>query len=438
VFATSDPLDGVLAPGEAGVGFTWTFAPTSPYSGYDRDSDLLPQFRYDSRYFYLQSDRIGLKLDTEAVRYELFLRRRLEGFATDRTPESMVGMEKRSLGSDLGVGMRLRLGAGFLYGEAMRNVSDESEGTELRLGYRYERWWSGRLRWRPYVTLSWRDADLNNYYYGVRPSEATAERPAYEPGSGVNVELGVLAAYRLAERWQVLAGAGLTRWSSGVADSPVVDEGTQPQLMLGLIYGFKPDKASELDRRPLVVRLGYGESSDCDLLEIISLQCTTTHTQDPTSIVVLDFGQVLVRGLNGWPLDIAGFIGFVHHLERGLQPDFWQVNGYFKPYYNFGPWLDNRLRPRLGFGAGISYASRIPFTEQRDQAVRGRDTSKLLLYLDPTIDLSVGNLFGVRELRETFVGLGVSHRSGIFGASRLFNSVNGGSNYIYTFIETSF
>ncbi len=422
-------MDGVLAPGEAGVGFTWTFAPTSPYRGYDRDSDLMPQFRYDSRYFYLQSDRIGLKLETERTRYELFLRRRLEGFATDRVPESMVGMEKRSSGSDLGVALRQRLGAGFLYGEAMHNVSEESEGTELRLGYRYERWWTGRLRWRPYVTLAWRDADLNNYYYGV---------PDYQPGSGLNLEIGALASYRLAERWQVLAGVGVTRWSSGVAGSPVVEDGTQPHFMLGLMYGFTPDRARELDRRPLIVRLGYGQSSDCDLLEIVSLQCTTVNTQDDTSVVLLDFGQVLVHRLNGWPLDIAGFIGFVRHLERGLQSDFWQVNGYFKPYYNFGPWFDNRLRPRIGFGAGISYASRIPFTEQRDQAVRGRDTSKLLLYLDPTIDLSVGNLFGVRELRETFVGLGVSHRSGIFGASRLFNSVDGGSNYIYTFVETSF
>ena len=428
----------MLAPGESGVGFTWTSAPTSPYRGYDRDTDLMPQFRYDSQYFYLQSDRIGLKLENAQTRYELFLRRRLEGFATDRVPESMVGMEKRSAGDDLGIAVRYRLGAGFLYGEAMQNVSDESEGTEIRLGYRYERWWTGRLRWRPYVTLAWRDADLNNYYYGVRPEEATAERPAYQPGSGTNLELGVLAAYRLAERWQVLAGAGLTRWSSGVSDSPVAEDGTQPYFMLGLMYGFTPEQASELDRRPLIMRLGYGQSSGCDLTPIVTLQCTDLNDEDDTSVVVLDFGQVLVRRLNGWPLDIAGFIGFVKHLERGLQDDFWQVNGYFKPIYNFGPWFNDRLRPRIGFGAGISYASRIPAQEAREQALRGRDTSKLLLYLDPTIDVSVGNLFGVRELRETFVGLGVSHRSGIFGASRLFNSVNGGSNYIYTFVEASF
>jgi outer membrane protein len=427
----------VLAPGEAGAGFTWRFE-ASPYLGSDRDADLMMQFRYDSRYFYLQSDRIGLKHETSQARYELFLRRRLEGFASDRIPESATGMAPRYGGDDLGVAARYRLGTHVLYGEAMQNVSDESDGSEIRLGYRYEGWWAGRLRWRPYVTLAWRDAKLNNYYYGVRPEEATAARPAYEPGSGLNVELGALAAYRLSAGWQALAGVGVTRWASGVSASPVFEDGTQTHVMIGAMYGFKPHEPSELDRRPLILRVGYGQSSDCDLLPIVTLQCTTTNTQDPTSIVQLDVGQVLLRRLNGWPIDIQGFVGFVRHLERGLQDDFWQVQGYLKPVYYFGPWFGGRLAPRLGFGAGISYASRIPFTEQRDQALRNRDTSKLLLYLDPTLDLSVGRLFGVRELRETYAGLGVSHRSGIFGASRLFNSVDGGSNYIYGFVETAF
>jgi len=194
----------VLAPGEAGVGFLWSFEPVSPYRGETHDSDFMPLFKYDSRYFYLQSDRVGLKLDAAGVRYEAFLRRRLEGFASDHVPGSMVGMEQRSSASDVGVGLRLPIGEGFAYAEAMHNMSGKSDGTELRAGYRYERWWAGRLRWRPYVTLAWRDADLNDYYYGVRPEEATPERPAYAPGAGLNVELGVLAAYRVAERWQVL------------------------------------------------------------------------------------------------------------------------------------------------------------------------------------------------------------------------------------------
>ena len=259
-----------------------------------------------------------------------------------------------------------------------------------------------------------------------------------QAGGGANLELGVIATYHFTPSWQVIAGAGFTRWSSAVAGSPVLEARTQAHALAGFMYGFKPEQPSEWERRPLILRLGYGGSSDCDLLPIVTLQCTTVNTQDDTSIVLFDVGQTLVRRVGGWPVDLQGFVGFVKHEERGLQDDFWQVQGYFKPLWYPGPWFNDRLRMRLGLGAGISYASRIPFTEQRDQALRGRDTSKLLLYLDPTLDLSVGNLFGVRALRETFAGIGVSHRSGIFGASRLFNSVNGGSNYIYGFVETNF
>ena len=423
-------LDGVTAPGESAIGFTYRFSPISPYEGSERNTDLLPYFLYDSTYFYLQSDRIGLKLENERGRAELFVRRRLEGFASDRVPESMVGQTQRFGGDDLGIAGRYKLGAGVVYGELMTNVSEESDGTELRLGYRYEGWWSetSRFRWRPYATLAWRDAKLNNYYYGV---------PGYDPGAGVNLELGAIASYRLSPRWQVLGSIGATQWASGVRNSPVVEDGLQPEAMLGLLYTFKPDQPSEWDRKPLIVRLGYGQSTDCDLLPILA-GCTDVNTQDDTSIVQIDVGQILVRRLNNWPLDLAGFIGFVKHQERGLQEDFWQINGYYKAYYYFGPWWRDTLRTRFGFGVGISYASRIPFSEQRDQEIRGRDTSKLLLYLDPTIDINIGDLFKAKELRETYVGIGASHRSGIFGSSRLFNSVDGGSNYLYLFVETGF
>jgi outer membrane protein len=280
-----------------------------------------------------------------------------------------------------------------------------------------------------------RNAKLNNYYYGVRPGEATAERPAYDPGSGVNLEFGVQAAYRLSEHWQLLGGVSLLQMSSGIRNSPVVeDRALVPSVSLGLMYGFTPQAAPWGERKPLIFRALYGASSECDLVPIITLQCTKTHSQDGTSVAAFEVGQTLVKGLNGWPVDIAGFVGVLRHLEDGNQDDFWQVQAYFKAYYYGFPWRET-LRTRLGFGAGIAYASHIPFGEQRDQALRNRDTSKLLLYLDPSVDLNLGDLVRVKSLRETYVGLGVSHRSGVFGSAKLFNNVDGGSNYIYAYLE---
>jgi outer membrane protein len=133
-------------------------------------------------------------------------------------------------------------------------------------------------------------------------------------------------------------------------------------------------------------------------------------------------------------VDIAGYVGLLHHDENGRQPDSWQLNAYFKSYWYGLPWR-HRVKTRLGIGSGLSYASRVPFVEGQDQLRRNRPSSKLLTYLDPTVDFSVGDLVGVRKMTDTYLGIGVTHRSGIFGFSQILNNVNGGSNYIYTYVE---
>jgi outer membrane protein len=223
-----------------------------------------------------------------------------------------------------------------------------------------------------------------------------------------------------------------------VRNSPIVEgDRVQPGVFAGVMYDFSPQTRSWPEGRPTIARVFYGPSSECDMLQIVRLNCTKTHTQDQTSVAGYEIGRPLVQRLNDWPLDIAVLVGLVRHKERGLQGDFWQVNGYLKAYYYGLPW-SHRVNTRLGFGAGLSYARRVPFMEQRDQAVRGRDTSRLLNYMDPSIDVSLGDVIGSRRLRDTYVGLGVSHRSGIFGSSQLLGNVNGGSNYIYSYVEAVF
>jgi MipA family protein len=432
--ARSDPLIGLLPNGGAGVGLQLRLEP-SQYRGDDRTSDVLPLLMYDSQYFYVQSYRAGLKLEHNGWRSELFVKRRFEGFASNHVPGSMEGMDKRAIGGDLGIGTEHALGAGTAYVELLHDASNSSDGTELRFGYRYEGWWNGEMRWRPYVTFSWRDAKLNNYYYGVRPAEAAPGRPAYEAGSGFGFEVGMLGVYRINANWQAYGSFSVLLPPSAVRDSPVVeDRQLTPSATLGLMYSFEPQRAPLGDRKPLIMRAFYGGSSECDLMPIMTLQCNKTHGEDGTSVAALEVGQTLVKGLNGWPVDIAGFVGLLRHLEDGNQDDFWQLQAYFKAYYYGFPWRET-VRTRIGFGFGLAYASHIPFGEQRDQALRGRDTSKLLLYLDPSIDVNVGDLVRAKSLRETYLGLGVSHRSGMFGSAKLFNNVDGGSNYIYAYLE---
>ena len=435
--ANGDPMLGVLrVSGSAGLGVA-TRIEQSRYRDGGTRFDLVPLYLYESDNFYLHSYRVGLKLDrSPGQRIDLFVSHRFEGYPYDRIPASLTGMAERGPGVDIGASLQRSGQWGSAYIELLHDVSGTSRGSEARVGYEYEIR-SGRLSLRPTVTLSARSAKLNDYYYGVQAAEALAGRPAYNPGAGVNASIGLYARHELGQRWRLLAGISTTRWSAGVRNSPIVDSNARYSGFLGAAYDFEPEHKPWQERSPYIVKLLHGSATDCNLVTTMRLSCTSTNTVDGTKVDSIEIGRPFIEGLYGWPLDFVGYLGVLRHNERGLQPDFWQLNAYMKAYYYGFPWK-NRVRTRIGFGAGLSLAQKVPFVEARDQAARGRNSSRLLNYLDPSIDVSVGNLIGVKALDETYAGFGVSHRSGIFGSSQLLGNVNGGSNYIYTYVESRF
>ncbi len=406
----------------------------SPYVGYGARSDYLPLNVFAGEHAYLQSDRLGLKLDLDREqRLDAFLAHRYEGTPLLRPPAVLDGMALREQGTDLGVGYRRRMPWGTLSAELLRNVDEASRGTELRLRFE-EEVRRGDVRLWPQATLAWRDRRLNDYYYGVRADEATAARPAYAADAGFNLELALYASYPLSSRWLLLGGISATQWASTVRTSPIVASGLQTAATLGVLYDHSPAPAYWTESRPLWVKYYYGNASECDVAKIARLVCTSSSTPEQSRVASIELGRTLIERLYGWNMDIAGYVGVLHHDENGAQPNGWQVNAYFKSFWYGFPWRD-RVKTRIGLGSGLSYAERVPYIEARNQAQDRENENKLLTYLDPTIDVSLGDLVGSRRLRNTFIGIGVSHRSGIFGLSRLLGSVDGGSNYIYTYVE---
>ena len=437
-----EPLTAILnTPGSAGLGLA-VRATASPYLGGGTRYDLVPLYLYEGERLFLHANRAGIKLfnegsDKDGQRFDLFVEQRFEGFPSDRLPASLTGMTARDSGIDLGLAYRVRQPWGTLRAELTRDVGSASRGTEARLGYSYE-WRSGPWSLRPDVSVSWRDAKLNDYYYGVRASEATPGRTAYAPGSGMQSQLGLYGSYDLSQRWRLLAGVSATVLGSSVKNSPIVEKRVLPAVYIGAAYDFGSHKREwSQDASPTYVKLLYGKATEdgCHLARIITARCLSTAKVNATNITAVQLGKPFIQGLNGWPLDFAGYVGVTYHDERGLQANGAQFDVFMKAIYYGFPWSD-RVKTRLGLGVGLSAAQRVPYTEVTSQ--NGKTTSRLLNYLDPTIDVSVGDVFGVRSLKETFVGFGVSHRSGIFGASRLLGNVSGGSNYIYTYVETAF
>jgi outer membrane protein len=434
--AIADLID---EPGSAGLGFLYRFE-ESPYLDEGQRSDLLPLYLYEGERFYLNADRAGFKfVDDGTHRFDVFLARRLEGFAEDDVPDALQGMAPRNAGADLGLRYRRTLPWGTLRATALTDVSDSSDGSELRLGYSYT--WSGD-RWslRPDISVAFRDSELNNYYYGVEPDEATAERPAYAPGSGTDFTVGLYGTYGFLRNWRLIGGVAVTAHDSVVRDSPIIRDGVQPAIFAGAVYDFGTSTARwDDDDVPLLMKVFYGRASadGCHMVKIMTLRCTSLDHDFPSSVTGVHLGKPFIERVNGWPLDFHGYVGLLYrHEMTSVQSDAWQVDAYMKGFFYGFPW-SHRVNTRIGMGAGVSYANHVPSPEVLSQDRRERPTSKVLNYLDPTIDVSIGDIFGSERLRQTYFGLGISHRSGIFASSRLLGSVDGGSNYIYAYVETT-
>lgn len=435
-----EPLTNILSvPGSAGLGVVTRFE-RSPYREAGNRYDVLPLYLYEGERLFLHANRVGVKLlsGDDAHRLDLFAEQRLEGFPADRLPASLAGMAPRDSGIDLGLSWHYRQPWGTVQAEFVHDVGGFSKGSEFRLGYTYD-WRSGPWTLRPSLGLALRDARLNNYYFGVRPAEATPGRAAYSPGAGLNASFGLYGSYEVSQRWRLLAGVSATVLDRSLKDSPIVQKRVLPGMYVGAAYDFgSRQREGAQDGSPTWFKLLYGRATDdgCHLLKIATGQCLSVARVNPTSITGLQVGKPFLQNVNGWPLDFVGYAGVTHHNERGLQANGLQLDVFMKAFYTGFPWSD-RLKTRLGMGVGLSLAQRAPYIEASSQALDGKPASRLLNYLDPTIDISLGDLVGSRRLKDTFIGVGVSHRSGIFGASRLLGNVSGGSNYLYTYVESA-
>lgn len=66
-------------------------------------------------------------------------------------------------------------------------------------------------------------SQTTNYYFGVRPEEATALRPRYQAGAATNQLAGLKGAFHLDDDRAIVFGTYLTRLGTAAAASPIVE-----------------------------------------------------------------------------------------------------------------------------------------------------------------------------------------------------------------------
>jgi outer membrane protein len=150
------------------------------------------------------------------------------------------GMERRDFSLEAGPNVQLRTPIGVFNANFYQDLTGASNGQTAQVQFvrpltRLQG--SGALRLNGVVGAQWFAASTNDYYFGVRPTEVSANRPAYTAGATTNLQLGVNGLYLL-RSGSVLFGVVGNWLGDEAAESPIVETRFQPIAYLGYGVNF--------------------------------------------------------------------------------------------------------------------------------------------------------------------------------------------------------
>ena len=287
--------------------------------------------------------------------------------------------------------------------------------------YRFE---SGRWTLLPFSRIRWKSEDFNNLYYGLDLDT---------PGDGFDLKIGTDVRIHVYQNLYLIGRAAVGILDSNTTDSDVVDSRYQSEFFLGMgVFNNPEQEAPPGLKSKAYVRLAHGWATPSSLQDIITFQ--TEPDVENNQLTSLFYGHPLADELFGIPFSIYLTPGLVGHHTSDVQDRFLEYVLAMKLYYTF-TWP---IAWRFGFGEGLSYASEISYIEQENLEEKGYTPSKLLNYLDLSLDLNLGELLRAKSLKDLWLGYYIHHRSGMFESSAVFGNIKGGSNYNCIYLQYHF
>lgn len=224
-----------MGPWRTSAGLAVVF-PSNPYAGRDGDPMVVPSIGYEGDRVFLRGIIAGVRVARPGeFQIDVLARPRFSGYEAEDSPV-LAGMEDRAMSADAGLQFGWRRGPFGARATWMADVLGRSGGSEIGAEV-FAPIPAGPVRLQASLGAQRLSSPLANYYYGVRESEATADRPFHETGSAVNPYVGLQAIYNFG-RWT--AGAiARTEWlDDSIANSPIVENRTSIGGVLTLARRF--------------------------------------------------------------------------------------------------------------------------------------------------------------------------------------------------------
>lgn len=208
-----------------------------PYRDFDTETIGLPIVSFENRWISTSIPTFDVKLYSgRALSFRLRARYAGDGYEADDSP-FLAGMDERKASLWAGAAVVWKAGFATVTGEFVGDAMGKSKGTRARLQMD-RRFAAGKFGFTPRLAADWVDDKYVDYYYGVRPSEATTTRAYYAGEATTNIHAGLRVDYTPTQHHTLFFDMGASRFGSTVKDSPLVDEPNQTSIGLGYVYRF--------------------------------------------------------------------------------------------------------------------------------------------------------------------------------------------------------
>ncbi|MDO6496876.1 MipA/OmpV family protein [Photobacterium sanguinicancri] len=291
----------------------------------------------------------------------------------------------------------------------------------LEVGAKYE---VGDWYFHPSATLINKTSDYNTHYYGFNKENLDA---------GSDIKVGGKTRYHVTSNLYLLAGAYATRFDGSVRHSETVDQNWQTEFYAG--FGFFNDYSktnrSSISTKPYL-RIAHGWATPSNMGEILAGE--TVKDEYNNQLTSVFYGHPLTDELFGIPLDVYLTPGLVTHWGSEVQDFTTELVVAIKAYYT----VNWPVKWRLGVAEGLSFVNDITYIEKSEMERKGYEPSKLLNYVDLSLDINIGDLINKKELDNVWLGYSMHHRSAIFEQASQFGRIKGGSNYNTVYLQFDF
>ena len=234
VGVSSTPAFAQQAGAQQPQGWMWGFgvaASQDVYTDFDNRVVPIPIIGYTGEKLRVYGPFIG---------YELF---RESGFTLDaqlvpifagyEEDDSAVftGMDDRDFSYAAGVGLNYNPGSWVYSLSTNADILGKFDGYQAsaRIGKRFR---INNVMIEPSIGVNYQDSNYVDYYYGVRPEEASAFRSAYNGDSALNTEVRVAISTRQFLGGMTRLEVGATFFDDSISDSPLTDDDTALNAML--------------------------------------------------------------------------------------------------------------------------------------------------------------------------------------------------------------